>query len=73
MTPSLHALSVKIQFLGLKRGWSKREASQAVSQVLLSANKSLQNKYLNEKGQKNNLSGQYPAAKIAEGALGRKM
>lgn len=42
------SLSVKIQFPGLKSGWSEREASQAVSQVLLSANKSLQNKYLNE-------------------------
>lgn len=48
-------LSVKIQFPGLKRGWSEREASQAVSQVLLSANKSLQNKYLNEKGEKKKL------------------
>lgn len=52
MTTSLLALSVKIQFLGLKGGQIEGETAQAVSQVPFSANKSLQNKYLNEKSKK---------------------
>lgn len=64
MTTSLLALSVKIQFLGLKGGQIEGETSQAVSQVPFSANKSLQDKYLNEKSKKkNNLPGQFPPAK----------
>lgn len=51
-TNSLLALSVKNQFLGLKRGQRETESSQAVSQIPFSAKKSLQNKHLNEKSEK---------------------
>lgn len=74
MTTSSLALSVKIQFLGLKGGQIEGETSQAVSQVPFSANKSLQDKYLNEKSKKKiTCLANFHQLKIAAGTLDRKM
>lgn len=65
-TTSLFALSFKNQSHVLKRGQRETEPSQAVRQIPFSANKSLQNKYLNEKNEKkNNLYGRFPPAKYS--------
>lgn len=73
MTTSLHALSVKIQFLSLKSEQIEGETSQAISQVKFSAKKSLKNKFINEISKKITCLAIFHQLKIAAEAHDRKM